>query len=127
MLKSAVSGTRFSRRKQRVPIPGPGTARRKKQLASGCTGVCFVFCRCCVTYVRGPDLKAGLHFSIRAQVGISAWLVLCRESGGYLSRLAVLSFESVHGPRLYPAQDLPQFGFRRDREGDLRFGGGSAP
>ena len=68
-----------------------------------------LLCRCCVvTYVRGPDLTAGLHFSIRAQVGNSAWLVLCLESGGYLSRLAVLSFESVHGPRLYPAQDLPQ-------------------
>ena len=47
-LKSAVSGTQFSRRKQRVPIPGPGTARRKQQLASGCTGGCCVFVVVCL-------------------------------------------------------------------------------
>ena len=71
-LKSAESGIRYSRRKQ--------------QLASGCTGVCCV-CRCCVTYVRGPDLKAGLHFSIRAQVGeFQLGLVCVGISGGNLSR-----------------------------------------
>ena len=31
----------------------------------------------CFTYVRGPDLKAGLHFSIRAQVGNSSLVWLC--------------------------------------------------
>ena len=38
-----------------------------------------LLCRCCVvTYVSGPDHKAGLHFSIRAQVGyIPAWFGLC--------------------------------------------------
>ena len=42
----------------------------------------------CFTYVRGPDLKAGFHFSIRAQVGeFQLGLVCVGISGGNLSRL----------------------------------------
>ena len=58
-LKSAVSGIQFSRSKQ--------------QLASGCTAYACVLLLCC-TYVRGPDLKAGVHFSTRPQVGNSPWV-----------------------------------------------------
>ena len=42
----------------------------------------------CFTYVRGPDFKAGFHFSIRAQVGeFQLGLVCVGISGGNLSRL----------------------------------------
>ena len=41
-----------------------------------------------LSYVRGPDLTAGLHFSIRAQVGeFQLGLVCVGISGGNLSRL----------------------------------------
>ena len=42
----------------------------------------------CFTYVRGPDFTAGLHFSIRAQVGeFQLGLVCVGISGGNLSWL----------------------------------------
>ena len=88
-----------------MPFPGPGTARRKQQLASGRVRDFVLLCRCCVvTYVRGPDYKAGLHFSIRAQVGeFQLGLVCVGISGGNLSRPPA-QLESAVGSRLYPAQ-----------------------
>ena len=62
-----------------------------------------LLCRCCVvTYVRGPDYKAGLHFSIRAQVGeFQLGLVCVGISEGNLSRPPA-QLESAFGSRLYP-------------------------
>ena len=76
-LKSAVSGTRYSRRKQ--------------QLASGCTGLGTVVSLLCFTYVRGPDHKAGLHFSIRAQVGIYLGDLGWVQSGARVGRFGSAS------------------------------------
>ena len=59
-------------------------------------------CCCVFTYVRGPDLTAGLHFSIRAQVGeFQLGLVCVGISGGNLSRPPA-QLESAVGPLLYP-------------------------
>ena len=73
-----------------MPFPGPGTARRKQQLASGRVRDFVLLCRCCVvTYVRGPDYKAGLHFSNKAQVGEFQLGLVCVGvgiSGGNLNR-----------------------------------------
>ena len=86
-----------------MPCPGPGTARRKQQLASGRVRDFVLLCRCCVvTYVRGPDYKAGLHFSIRAQVGEFQLGLVCvcvGISGGNLSRPPA-QLESAVGPLL---------------------------
>ena len=106
----------------RVPCPGPGTARRKQQLASGRVRDFVLLCRCCVvTYVRGPDYKAGLHFSIKAQVGEFQLGLVCVGvgiSGGNLSRPPA-QLESAVGPLLFPILQISLV--RRDREGDLRF------
>ena len=70
----------------------------------------------CFTYVRGPDFKAGFHFSIRAQVGeFQLGLVCVGISGGNLSRPPA-HLESAVGPRLYPILKI-YFCFRRDRKG----------
>ena len=79
-------------------------------------------CRCCVvTYVRGPDLTAGLHFSNKAQVGEFQLGLVCVGvgiSGGNLSRPPA-QLESAVGPLLYLILQISLV--RRDREGDLRF------
>ena len=79
-------------------------------------------CRCCVvTYVRGPDLTAGLHFSNKAQVGKFQLGLVCVGvgiSGGNLSRPPA-QLESAVGPLLYLILQISLV--RRDREGDLRF------
>ena len=66
----------------------------KQQLASGCTGFVLLCCRCVVTYVRGPDLKAGLHFSIRAQVGIYLGYFGWVQSGARVGRSGSASSRS---------------------------------
>ena len=70
-----------------MPFPGPGSAAASDS-GRRVYRVCTVVSLLCFTYVRGPDLKAGLHFSIRAQVGeFQLGLVCVGISGGNLSRL----------------------------------------
>ena len=105
-----------------MQFPGPGTARRKQQLASGRVRDFVLLCRCCVvTYVRGPDYTAGLHFSNKAQVGEFQLGLVCVGvgiSGGNLNRPPA-QLESAVGPLLFPILQISLV--RRDREGDLRF------
>ena len=75
----------------------------------------------CFTYVRGPDFKAGFHFSIRAQVGEFQLGLVCVGvgiSGGNLSRPPA-QLESAVGALSFPILQISLV--RRNREGDLRF------
>ena len=82
----------------------------------------------CFTYVRGPDYKAGLHFSIRAQVGNSSLVWFCVGiSGGNLSRLLGSTRVGTWAPTLPRTRSIlvsgetvwgPVFVEERIREGE---------
>ena len=92
-----------------MPFPGPGTAAASdsgRRVHRVC--VCTVVSLLCLTYVRGPDYKAGLHFYKKSPSWHLPYLGLCRGiSGGNLSRLPVLNSSRQAGaPTLPHTKDL---------------------